>query len=209
MGSRLQRIVVVVFAGSLCLLSVPVSAESYRWKDKDGNVHYGAIVPPEYAEQPYDVISESGIVIEHVEDTSESMAARAKRAVKERAPLISEDQRRRQSDRLLVIQYQSEADIQKAQDLAIAQLGYDSTLFHQSVASTSAAIRDQIHRAADQQRAGSSIDAEQQEQIDLLYKRLTLDKRRISLLASREAKIRDRYKSELDRWRMLTADDRS
>ena len=39
-------------------------------KDKDGKVHYGASVPAEYADQPYDILNSAGIVIEHVEDTT-------------------------------------------------------------------------------------------------------------------------------------------
>ena len=36
----------------LCLLAVGVAqAEVHRWVDKDGNVHFGDSVPPEYADQ--------------------------------------------------------------------------------------------------------------------------------------------------------------
>ena len=47
-------------------------ADTYRWKDKDGKVHYGAVVPAEYADQPYDVLNSAGMVIDHVEDTSDA-----------------------------------------------------------------------------------------------------------------------------------------
>ena len=35
------------------LLSAPAAAETYRWKDKLGELHYGSAVPAEYADQPY------------------------------------------------------------------------------------------------------------------------------------------------------------
>jgi len=198
---------VFAFVGSLFLLVASVSADTYRWKDKDGETHYGAAVPAEYAEQPYDVLNSAGIVIERVEDTSVPVEVRVERAVKERAPLISDEERRRQSDRLLVIQYQSEDDIQRALKLEIAQLGYDSKIIHQSFDSTTTAIRDQIRQAADQQRAGTQISEKQQKQIDKLYRRLARDAKRISALDKRETRIRDRFKSDLDRYRQLTARD--
>jgi Domain of unknown function (DUF4124) len=198
---------VFAFVGSLFLSVASVSADTYRWKDKDGETHYGAAVPAEYADQPYDVLNSAGIVIERVEDTSVPVEVRVERAVKERAPLISDEERRRQSDRLLVIQYQSEDDIQRALKLEIAQLGYDSKIIHQSFDSTTTAIRDQIRQAADQQRAGTQISKKQQNQIDKLYRRLARDAKRISALDKREARIRERFQSDLDRYRQLTARD--
>jgi hypothetical protein len=169
----LQRIVVV--AGSLCLLVASVSADTYRWKDKDGKTHYGAAVPAEYADQPYDVLNSAGMVIDHIEDTREPLEVRAERIVKERTPLISDEQRKLQSDRLLVIQYSSEEAIMEALELEIAQLGYDAKIIHQSFDSTTTAIRDQVRLAADQQRAGKQIVEDQQKQINKLYRRLDRD----------------------------------
>ena len=60
----------MLIAGICCLSVTSVTADTYRWKDKDGKVHYGAAVPAEYAEQPYDVLNSAGVVIDHIEDTS-------------------------------------------------------------------------------------------------------------------------------------------
>jgi chromosome segregation ATPase len=204
MEHKLQRNVLIVVASSLCLLAVPASADTYRWKDKEGKLHYGAAVPAEYAEQPYDVLNSAGMVIEHVEDTTESIEEREERNVVKRKPLFSDEERQRQSDRLLVIQYQSEADVQVALELEIAQLGYDYQLINQSYDSTTNAIRDQIRQAADQQRGGSALHEDQQKQIDKLYRRLARDQGRLAALDEREAKIRDRFKADLERYRRLT-----
>lgn len=198
----MQRIVILV--GSLFLLVASVSADTYRWKDQDGKTHYGAAVPAEYAHLPYDVLNSAGMVIDHIEDTREPLEVRAERIVKERAPLISDEERRRQSDRLLVIQYSSEEDLLKALELKIAQLGYDAKIIKQSFDSTKTAIRAQVRMAAEQQRAGKSIIAKQQKQIDKLYRRLDRDVKRIAALDSREARIRTRFQSDLERYQLLT-----
>lgn len=180
-------------------------ADTYRWKDKDGKVHYGASVPAEYAEQPYDILNDAGIVIEHVEDTSIPMEIIKEKKVLGRQPLISVEERRAQSDKLLVIQYRSEDDITAALELEIAQLGYDKRLVNQSHESTSAAIRDQIRLAADQQRANLQISEDQKDEIAQLYARRVSDKKRLSAINRRENRIRARFQTDLERYRFLTS----
>lgn len=201
-----QRIVTISLATGLCLVAISATADTYRWKDKDGKVHYGAAVPAEYADQPYDVLNSSGMVIRRVEDTSAPLEAQAEEAVKERAPLISDEERQRQSDRLLVIQYRSEADIAKARELELAQVGYDAKLVNQSITSTTASIKSQVQKAADQQRSGKKVTAEQKKEINKLYKRLERDEERMASLGRREERIKTRFKSDLERYQRLTAD---
>ena len=149
------------------------------------------------------------MVIDRIEDTREPIEVRAERIVKERKPLISDEERQRQSDRLLVIQYNSEEAILKALELELAQLGYDSKIIHQSFDSTKVAIMDQVRVAADQQRSGKPIITKQQKEIDKLYRRLDRDQKRITSLDSREARIRGRFQSDLDRYIKLTTKEQA
>ncbi len=206
MESRSPRIVAVLIAGIIYLSVSSLAADTYRWKDKDGKVHYGAAVPAEYAEHPYDVLNNQGMVIEHIEDTSIPLEVIAEKRIKERAPLISEEERRRQSDRLLVIQYRSEEDISTALQLQLDQLGYDTRIINQSYDSTRNAIRDQVRQAADQQRANQVISADQQQGIDKLYARLSRDGKKRAAMDKRENRIRARFQAYLDRYLILTSD---
>ena len=198
----------MLIAVIISLSATSLVAETYRWKDKDGKIHYGAAVPAEYADQPYDILNKAGQVIERVEDTTIPLEVRAEKKIKkEREPLISEETRRIQSDKLLVIRYSSEEDILKAQELELAQLGYDNKVINQSYQSTTAAIRGEISQAADQQRAGQQVSAETQKKIDQLYLRQAQDKQKSDMMARREARIRARYEAELERYRYLTSED--
>jgi hypothetical protein len=201
-------IVAILVTGILSLSAVSVSAETYRWKDKDGKVHYGVTIPAEYAEQPYDILNSAGIVIEHIEDTSIPQDVIEEKKVLARQPLISQEERRIQSDKLLVIQYRSEEDITAALDLEIAQLIYDSRLIDQSYESTSTSIRNQVRQAADQQRAGQKISADQQNEIARLYARRARDERRRMAMQEREERIRSRFQNDLERYRSLTSENK-
>lgn len=198
-------IVAIIVAACLCLTATSVLADTYRWKDKDGKVHYGAAVPAEYAEQPYDVLNNAGMVIEHVEDTSIPIEVRVEKEIQDRKPLISEEERQRQSDRLLVIQYRSEEEIHNALELQISQLGYDSMIINQSYSSTNNAIRDQIRQAADQQRSNQQISEEQNKGIEKLYARRARDERKRAKMDQRENRIRTRFQTFLERYRILTS----
>ena len=206
MESKSPRIVAILIAGIISLSVSSLAADTYRWKDKDGKVHYGAAVPAEYAEQPYDILNKAGMVIEHVEDTSIPVEVRVEEEIQGRKPLISDEERQRQTDRLLVIQYRSEEEINNARDLQIDQLGYDSKIINQSYASTNNAIRDQIRQAADQQRADQQISEDQQKGIDKLYTRRAKDEQKRARMDQREKRIRDRFQADLERYRILTSD---
>jgi len=201
-----RHITAILIAGIFSLSVTSLAADTYRWKDKDGKTHYGAAVPAEYADQPYDVLNNAGIVIDHVEDTSVPIEVRVEQKIQERAPLISEEERARQSDRLLVVQYRSEEEILQALELEIAQLGYDTRIINQSYRSTNAAFREQIRQAADQQRANQPIGPGQQKSIDKLYTRRASDEKKQAVMARREERIRNRYQADLERYRFLTSE---
>ena len=197
-----------IVAAVLILAATTLAAATYRWKDKDGNVHYGEAVPPEYADQPYDVINDAGLVIERVEDTTVPEAVREQeKQQEERKPLISEAQRAVQYDRLLVIQYSSEDEIIAALENEVAQLGYDRAIIEQSSVSTVKAIREHIRQAADQQRANQPLSEQQRNSIGQLYARLDADAEKSRALDRREAQIRERFNKDLERYRYLTSED--
>lgn len=204
-----RRVGLALLAIILCVSFSTALAETYRWKDKDGNVHYGAVVPAEYADQPYDILNDAGMVIERVEDTSLSVDALEEQKVleesKERKPLISDEERQLQADRLLLVQYRSEEEINQAMEMEIGQLGYDTTIINQSYESTSKAIRDNIKNAADQQRANLLVGEEQEENIARLYARRLKDEQRREAIKQREDKIRERFQRDLERYRFLTS----
>jgi hypothetical protein len=200
---KMQKLAALTLSLSLFLLASSAFAETYRWKDTDGKVHYGTSVPAEYADRPYDVLNDSGLVIRHVEDSREPLEEVVKEVIKEIAPLISDSDRQRQSDRLLVLKYHSEDDITKALELEIAQLGYDSRLINQSLASTSTAIRDEVRQAGDQQRSGVQIPEELNKKIDRFYNRLSSDEKKLASLERREQRIRDSFNKELENYQRL------
>ena len=198
-----HRILAITFVTFLCLSITSVLAETYRWKDESGKVHYGATVPAEFADQPYDVLNNAGVVIKHVEKSTIPRVVIVEEEVKGEEPLIPDDVRQRQSDRLLLLQYRSEEEIQTALDHELGQLGYDIKLIRQSQQSTAKTIRDQVRLAADRQRADLDIKDDQQKAIDNLYVRREKDEKKLEAVKTRELQLRERFQVKLERYRDL------
>lgn len=185
------------------LIASPVMAETYRWKDKDGKIHFGSTVPAEYAHLPYDVINNSGLVVRTVEPFTQPPEVKEAAEKKEKEEKKNKDSRQEQSDRLLLIKYESDAAIQKALELELDQVGYDSMLIKKSYANTNAAIIDKVRLAADQQRAGIEVSDAQTAELKRLYRSLDIDKAKLAAMGSREEKVRERFGAELLRYQEL------
>jgi hypothetical protein len=187
----------------LWLVVTPASAETYRWKDKNGEVHFGSSVPAEYADLPYDVISKGGLVLRRVDPSAQSPEVQAAADKKEKETQKSIQSRQDQSDRLLLIKYQSDAGIQKALELELDQVGYDRMLITKSFNNTNTAIIDKVRLAADQQRAGIEVSEAQTLELKRLYRALDIDKAKLAVMGNREDKVRERFATELLRYQEL------
>ncbi len=188
MGSKAFLCFLITF-----LLSTSAAAETYRWKDKVGKLHFGSTVPAEYAAQPYDIISKSGLVIGHVEPGSQSVEARIEAARQEALSQQSIEERQAQSDRLMLIKYPTEDALLESLQLELDQVGYDNRLITTSYNNTHAAIIDQIRLAADQQRAGIKVSDAQIGELERLHKDLSIDQRKLDTASSREDEVKDRF----------------
>ena len=77
-------------------------AKYYKWVDKDGNVHYGDSIPPEYAEQPKQVLNDQGVTVEHLEGKKTEEQLQAERQAAEQAQLV---ELQRRADQALLATY--------------------------------------------------------------------------------------------------------
>lgn len=200
---RHARMILVLLC--LGMATAPAWAENvYRWTDENGNVQYGRTLPPQYANQPYEILNDQGIVIERVTDPLAKQKEPVKKPKDDRPPpLFTEDEVRLRSDRLLVLRYHSEADIEDAMQVEIDQLGYDRRLINQTMASAMQSLEGQVRNAADRQRAGMEVDESTETAINQLRQRIRRNEQSLAQLVEREQKIRATFLKEMERYRYL------
>lgn len=104
---------------ALALVALPVAAQKvYKWVDKDGNVHFGDSIPPEYAEQA----SGNASADSAAGSASSDQAAAASADVNEEIRRRKEAAHQQESDRVLLQTYLSVEEIEAVRDNRIGQL---------------------------------------------------------------------------------------
>lgn len=116
----------------------------YRWVDKEGQVHYGDRVPPEYAEQDRDILNKQGVPVAREQGLITAEEA-AEIAAAEKA--ARDEQRRKLRDRVLLQTYQSVRELEVLRDNRLELMDAQLTIQEQALANLRA-HRAQIQKLA-------------------------------------------------------------
>lgn len=203
MAPTLRWISVALLAAGGVLSWSDLPAENvYRYVDENGDVHFSATLPPEYADKPYEIISSSGLVIQR-HDPMDMTVPVEQSAPEESASRLTDDEVLLRSDNLLVLKYHSEADIIDAMEVEVANLGYDALLLTKERDSLIRSLAAQVKEAADRQRAGMPPDEDTTRKLRELQHRLLQGAQAKDTLRIREEQIRGVFMAELERYRYL------
>lgn len=197
----------------LALLTGVADAQSggnkklYRWVDRNGQVHYGDSIPPEYAEQDREVLNRQGLPVGQEQGAVTADEARAKLDA-EKAE--REAQKRKLRDRVLLQTYQSVEEIEVLRDRRLELVGAQLTIQEQSLA-TLRAKHAQFEQQASRYRPrsrepdaqplpdGLALDLERSAS-DIETQQRNLEKKR----QERET-IRSNFEADIQRFRELKA----
>lgn len=143
MKTSLLRILVPLLA--LAIVSGPAAAQKlYKWVDRNGQVHYGDKVPPEYADQDRDVLNKQGMAVGREQGAETPEEARA-REEGEKAAKAAEAQAQR--DRMLLQSYQNVDEVELVRARRLDQIDAQLTIQEQSLTSLKARHAEQLKRA--------------------------------------------------------------
>ena len=175
----LPALMLALLAGVATGAATNTQQKLYRWVDKNGQVHFGDSIPPEYAEQDRDVYNSRGLPVGHEEGIVTPEEASAKAAADKAAKDI---QIQKQRDRTLLQVYQSVEEIEVLRDRRLELIEAQLTIQEQALANLRAK-RAQLEKQAarfqprnkepdaqplpaelalDLQRSGSDIVTQQQ-----------------------------------------------
>jgi hypothetical protein len=140
----LPALLLALAAGAALAASTGGQPKLYRWVDKNGQVHYGDSIPPEYAEQDRDVLNKQGVKVGREEGTITPEEAAAK-AAEEKA--IRDEQKRKLRDRVLLQTYQSVQELEILRDNRLELVDAQLTIQEQSL-SNLRAQRAKFQRSA-------------------------------------------------------------
>jgi hypothetical protein len=167
----------------------------FKWRDAQGNLHYTDSVPPEAARLGYDIVNTQGIVIKHVDraKTEAELAASKLDAAKQAAERRVAEQRARDDEQLLS-NYPREDDLKHAQQQELEMLEQQVKAAAASLRNQEQSLADLLDRAAEAERTGKELPAEQTTQLGRMRKQV--DEQRMTV-AQREHD-RDEASSHFD-----------
>lgn len=203
---------IVLPALLLALLASAADAQTdkkklYRWVDKNGQVHYGDSVPPEYAEQDREILNRQGVPVGREEGliTPEEAATQAAADKAER-----DEKKRRLRDRVLLQTYQSVKELEVLRDTRLELVDAQLTIQEQSLANLRAQ-RAQIERmAARYSPINNNADAlplPEELALDLERSANDIDTQQANLVKRREEResIRLNFEADIARYKELRA----
>jgi hypothetical protein len=127
----LPALLVALCAGLAHAQSGKDKTKLYRWVDKDGQVHYGDRVPPEYAEQDRDILNRQGVPIAREQGLITAEEAAEQAAIEKAA---RDEQKRKLRDRVLLQTYQSVRELEVLRDNRLELVDAQLTIQEQSLA---------------------------------------------------------------------------
>jgi len=185
-------------------LVTPVQAKLYKWKDENGEVHYGDSIPAQYLKKQHDELNQQGQTVKQVsaEETAEQRAEkrRLERIEKEKEKRKADQQRR---DRVLLDTYTTERDLIAARDARFEAV--DSQI-HLS----ESIIADSEKKLESSQKLADSLKTQGKEVPDTLIAKIKREKGQIATQedvkqsrVKQRKDIADQFNGYIARFRVL------
>lgn len=196
---------------ALCLgLASPAPAEMYRYETKDGKTVMSNTLPREALEQGYEVLNNSGRVIETIPPppTEEELAERRRKRERQKE-LEREREEQNKQDRRLLRQYSSPDDAVRALHRKLRERFGTVQLKLANINNIEGQIADLQNRAANQERAGREVPDSLRKKMERLRaeKATLLSEIRKEINAAE--KTRKDYRQKVKRLETLTERERS
>jgi hypothetical protein len=205
-----KRMALIATAVGAVLLQVAGAAEpgkstsSFRWKDKDGVVHYGDSVPPEYSSQGRSELNDQGVPLRQYPRQLSPDEERDARK------LESDVRKRQQHDEFLLTTYTQVRDIEQLRDERLALIDGQMEIARGSISTSEQKITSVQDRMRNFQPYSANPSARRvpdqlaEEAVRALKERRGL----LGVLQSREAEkgeLRAQFDADIARYRELTS----
>ena len=195
------------------LLCAPVTpgfaATLYKWVDEDGAVHYSSQLPPKQSGKKHQQLNSQGVVVstQDAAKSEEELAQEAKAAeeAKEAARLKKIQEGK---DRVLLLTFSSEEEIEMARDNRMEVLDSVIRLINGSIETTEEKLAN-LQDSADKNyiSQGKEVPGGLAQKIEFFESRLVSRNKQLEAKAREKEKIRQKYEADLERYRLLKAEN--
>lgn len=194
----------LLLAGA-CQAAGGLDHNRYKWRDAEGNLHYGDTLPAEAARFGYEVVNPQGLVVKRVQraKTPEELAADKAAAARQQAATAKAEERAR-ADAQLLAGYPAERDLKRAQQQKLELLEQQVVAARISLRSQEQTLADSLARAADAERADRELPAAEAKKLAELRRQVDTQRAVVSRREAEREAARESFVQELARYRELT-----
>jgi hypothetical protein len=202
----LRLLVLAVSCVASTAFGEPIDHNRYKWRDAQGNLHYGDSVPAEATKFGYDIVNPQGIVVKHVERerTADELAAAKAAATKALADRRVAEQRARDDEQLLS-NYPQEEDLKRAQQQQLDMLNQQIKSSEVSLRNQEQSLAELLDRAADAERTGKEFPPEQARQLAVMRKKVDAQKATVAKQEADRNEASSHFDEEVAHYRELKA----
>jgi hypothetical protein len=196
----------------LIAFAMPASAAKlYKWVDENGEVRYSDRLPPQQSGKKHQQLNSQGVVLSTQEKAksteelaAEAEAKRKKEAEEAEAARLKAIQD--QKDRVLLLTYSSEEEIQHAREDRIAVIDSVIRLIQNSVETTREKL-ERLNKSAERNYLSKNLEVPGglAQKIEFLERKIANRNAQLEAKLSDKAKINEKYDADLQRFQQLTS----
>lgn len=192
---------------TLIVAATAVNAKNfYRFKDSNGRLVVKDYLPNSALKSGYEVINESGRLIERVPPMMTDDEKRAERLRQEKlAEQQAKERKARLHDRMLLRQYRTIDDIKRTEENQTASLEINISILKGHNKTLEKKLTDLQSSAADFERKGKSVPKSILSQIDATKEQVNENHASIKRYNSQVETIKEQFKNDLVRFKELQA----
>ena len=196
----------------LCVLGLSANAATlYKWVDEDGNVHYSSQLPANQNKKGHQQLNKQGVVLttQEAAKSAEELAVEAEEKRKleaEQAEQARIKAAQDAQDRVLLLTFSSEAEIEHARENRIEVIDSVIRLINSSIESTQTKLDELKHSAETNYTAhGNEIPGGLAQKIEHAERKIESRNAQLRAKEEEKAKIYQKYETDLERYRELSA----
>ena len=194
-----------VLAVFTAVFAMPVDARIKCWTNKDGFRECGSYVPPEYAQEGHQELSNQGVVVEEQDraKTNEELAEEARIAAIEAEKERVREEKEKQ-DRILLDTFTSVGDIELSRTDTLNVIESTITLTEKRIGKIQEDLEERLKAAAAAERRGKAPDKVLLEEIESLRRQIKNNENFISQKQQEKEAVNVDFDAKVARFKALT-----
>lgn len=177
----------------------------YKWVDKNGIVHYGSTVPPEYADQQLQMLNSEGVTVQTVAaPKTAAEIAKDKQAKAEAATKAKQEQEQHDNDQMLLDTYTSVADIERDRNSRLTAIDSQIKVLNNSISGWQNTLTSYQAEADKLTKAHKPIPVSLKKNLDDTQAQLDTNQKLLLKQQKDKQEMQDRYTAYIKRYQQLT-----